>query len=225
MTIEEVIAASLGRTAEFGVGYPASESSLIRRVSQRQMELFAVANQINPDYFGVCATAGVPYGAADLREMRPPVFGADSISRVEIKDPGTSAYLLGQEVHVVSYDDVNSAFPPRVTIRDLIVKQVGTDLAGVGALEVYYPRSPLPIPLDNPAYVIDLPQQFQELLVLDLAREIFRRALHLGDTRADLIGLMSEEEAPLMENFLGHVRRYTGSQIQRFATRTTQAAP
>lgn len=228
MTVEETIAATLSRTSEFGVKYPGSVSSLIRRLNQRQMEIYALGNQWNPDYFGVCAIANVETGMVDLRDIEPPLYWMDGITKIEIHDAGSSDYEEHETVNVVSLDDLEAAFPPRVTLRDMLVQQAHEDLEGVVSLEFHYPKSPhqLPTAPDTwAAHELELPRQYQELLVIDLAREVFRRAVHLGDARTELIKLMNEDEAPLIENFQGHVVRFAGSQIQRFATRTTIAAP
>lgn len=226
MTIQEIASAALARVAEYGANYPGSTASLVRRMSVRQAELFSLANRINPDYFGVCATAPVPHGGADLKLLIPPAFPADLISRIEIHDPGTSTYEVGEEVQVVSFSEKDGAFPPRVTLRDMTIRQVGTDLAGVAEIEVFYSRLPLPLPFDNPDYELEVTTHFQELLVLDLAKYVLRRASNLeGENRTAAIAEVVAEEEPLLGSFGEHVQSFSGAQIQRFATRTTKAAP
>jgi hypothetical protein len=226
MTVDEVLKASLARTMEYGVNFPSSRASLIRRVSQRQMEIFALANQTNPDYFGTCATAPLTDGMADLRTMAPPVYSSDTVSRVEVAAPGASSYADGDEVSVVSFDDKGSAFPPRVTLRDMLMKGVGADLDGVTSVRVYYARMPAELPLDDLAVFVELPLQFQELLVIDLARTVLKRAPGIGpEERAAIVAPLDAEESALLTSFAHHVSRHNGSQVQRFASRTTVAAP
>jgi hypothetical protein len=226
MTVEQVLNAALARTMEYGVNFPTSRASLVRRISQRQMELFAIANQNNPDFFGTYATAGLGDGAADLADMAPPVYSADTVSRVEVANPGSSGYADGKEISLVSFDDEGSAFPPRATLRGMVIRGVGDDLSGVSSIRVYYSRFPQALGPTDTGVQLELPVQFQELLVIDLARTVLKRALTVGgDAAPARIQFLDEEEKDLLGSFVAHVMRRGGAQVQRFASRTSIAAP
>jgi len=185
---------------------------MYRRLSVRQQQLFARAAAINPEYYGVCAVAPLSNGAVDLKDLGDPVYRADSLSRIEIADKGTSGYANGDEVHVVALTDPDAALPPRVTVRNGVVAQVGTDLNGVVSLRVFYSRLPLSIGPNDGSKELELLDPFQELLVVDLARYLVEHTLGLDATlRGQALPLLEAEEKDLLALFDAHVKAYTAA--------------
>lgn len=217
MTAQELVEAALAECAEFSVSFPGSHDVLYRRAGVRQQQLFARAGMRNKDYVGVCATAVVTNGQVNLRELvagtvavpegQTPPSAAQRFTRIEVADKGTSAYEDGDEVHVIDSGDGDtddSAFPPRVTIRDRILKQVGTDLAGVAKLEMMYARRPAPITAK--ANVVELVPPFEELLVFDLCRDLVNRAQSLDkEIRDRAMAYFKAREDELLADFDAHV--------------------
>lgn len=230
MTVEEIAVAALARAMEHSDKVPTTRSVLYRRIGQRQQDLFAMAARISPDYYGVCAKAslrdgdGEWVGAADIAAIAGDVPPAEQITRIEILDAGTSTYAVGDEVNIVPQGDPNVAFPPRVTLRNRVIRQVGTDLEGVEKLEVFYSRSPVPVTAADEDREMELPAQFQELLVVDAARDLFRRSTLLPN-RPALVALMDAEEKPLLADYLAHVQRFAGPLVSRFDAQTRNALP
>lgn len=225
MTAEEIAVAAMAKATEFTTGFPSVRSVMFRRIGQRQMQLFALAGKENPDYFGICVSVTVPQGAADLKEMFPDFPTAEGVGRVEVHTQGASPYPAGTKINVVPYDDPDVAFAPRAVIRNGNLFQVGTDLNGVGSIRIYYTKLPAPFDHSSKNTEAELPLQFQELLVVDLAKDLIRKTMGLApDAKAEMISILKEEEDELLELFLEHVRRYEGALTQRFDTRTSVSA-
>jgi hypothetical protein len=194
----------------------ASRLPMLRRINVRQQQLFAFADEINPDYFGVCITGIVDQGGVDLWAARPPDAPAiERVNRVTIADPGSSEHAAGELVHVVSLHDTDCAFPPRVTIRDGVARQVATDLDGVVSLRVAYSRRPFD--LNALSDRVELEGAYSELFVYDLALHQIRRAPGLSaEYRAAASAPFLQEEKTLLERFASHVSEYAGPLTTRF---------
>lgn len=225
MTVDQVAVAALARAMEHSRQIPTTRSVIYRRIGQRQQDLFAMAARVNPDYYGVCAIASLRdaddewVGASDISAIGGDVPPVEQLARIEVQDPGTSEYAVGQEVYVVPLSDPGVAFAPRVTVRNRVIRQVGTDLAGVEKLEVFYSRSPTPITGADEDRELELAPQFQELLVVDAARDLFRRSTLLPN-RPALVALMDAEEKPMLADYMEHVRRFAGPLVSRFDAQT-----
>lgn len=231
MTADQVAELALSRAMEHSEEVPATRSLMYHRIGVRQQELFGLAARINPDFYGVCAKAslrdelGAWVGAAslmDLGEVDTPK--AEHVSRVEVYDAGSSELEVGVEVHIVPLSDTSCAFPPRVTLRNHTLRQVGVDLVGVEKLEVFYSRMPLSIGPAGGDIALELPEQYQTLLVVDCARDLFRRSTALPG-RPALVAMMDQEEAPVLADYLLHVQRFAGALVSRFDTQTRPALP
>ena len=225
MTIEEIAQIALSRATQYTDEVSESRALLYARIGQRQQELFAMAGRISPDYFGVCATGALVGGALDLADIADPVPTPELIQRIEIEDRGTSAYASGAEVAPVALADASAAFPPRVTLRNRVLRQVGTDLAGVVSLCVHYSRIPAAIPPTGGSTAAELPAQYQMLLAIDAERDLYRRGVQNPVERQTLMARATTDEEPLLQEFVAHVAGYAGSIQTRFGTQTTAAAP
>ncbi len=142
MIVQDAIDLAMSRVAETGGGVTAPRSLMIHRISQMQQRLFALAARWNPDYFGTCVIGSLDDGRLDLADIIEPLEALDSITRVEVTDPGASGYTAKQEIAVVPHSDMQGEIAPRCTIRRRILEGVGTDLTLVTSVEVYY--SPVP---------------------------------------------------------------------------------
>lgn len=218
MTVEEIIQSAIERASHFTPHYPSGKASMIRRISTRQRELFARAARLNPERFGACATAVLDARfAADLQDIQDPIPAPELIQRITITDPGTSAYAVGDEVNIVTIADASAEMPPRATIRDLVLRPVGTDLDGVVEIAVWYSRVPAAIPSTGLAGLAELPSPHDELLVVDLARWLVQRATETSpEVRAAAVAAFAAEEAEGLVAFDAQVTDY-GPWRSRFA--------
>ncbi len=224
-TVLGLVTAALSRGADFGVGYPGSKSVLYRRLGNRLHQLYAMAASWNPEYFGVSAVGTLTSGGVNFSSMGnpaagDPVFAPELVSRVEIADKGTSSYTNGDEINVVQLNDPNAALPPRVTLRNQVLQQVDTDLANVTSVRLYYSRRPFRLTADEDGTTtVDFPEQFEELLVIDLTRWIVRKATNPPlDQRTVVLAELADEEKETLGNFEQEVRNFTSAaETGRFA--------
>lgn len=219
MTVRKVIDAALAEVGRFFDAETSPESIWIARISTRQEELFERASKVNSNYHGVCATGTLDAnGAIDLEDMdgvgsNPPA--PDQVQRVEIADKGTSSLTNGQRVNIVDIDDPDASIAPRATLRDHVLRQVGTELDGVVSVTVYYARRPLPLTADTES--VDLRGSHAYLLVWDLAVYMARRAPHVDEAqRQTAIKSFRDEEGPALERFDRHVAAFDAVLQTRF---------
>jgi hypothetical protein len=222
MTFDEIVDNGKARALDFGATFPSTKRVLYRRIEIHQQELFSQATRVNPDYFGVSATGTLDAtGATDIKDQQASVNvdPAANITRVEVEDAGTHPTLVtGDEIHVVSLNDIEVAFPPRMTLRNFILRQVGTDLAGVVSVRASYGYRPenKATPLDG-SEVAELPAVYQELLVIDLTKWMVRMTLALEtQIKAAALAALSEEEGEMVGAFMAEVTDYAGAQVSRF---------
>lgn len=218
MTAEQLTVIALARAQEFTGHVPQNRALAYYRIGKRQQELFAMAAKINSEYFGVCASGNLSGGALDLTDTTDPVPAIEQLDRIEVLNPGTHETLVaGDEINPVPLNDQGIAFPPRVTIRDRVIRAVGTDLDGVTSIRVYYSKVPLALNHEDADTALELPEQFQGLLVVDLARDMVRRAKGIEPVqKAPWIAQLSEEEKPELDSFLEHVQSYATTLNARF---------
>ena len=222
MTYDEIIDNAKSRSMDFGATFPTTSRVLYRRIEIRQQELFSAAARVNPDYFGVSATGTLDAnGAADIKdqEAAPNVDPAANITRVEIEDAGTHPTLVtGDEISVVSISDVEVDLPPRMTLRNFVLRQVGTDLAGVISVCAFYGYRPenKATPLDGTEEA-ELPAVYQELLVMDLTQWMVQQTLEMDAGRKTAaLEALGVDEGQMMDAFLQEVADFAGAQVSRF---------
>ncbi len=224
MTFDEIVDNARARAVEFGATFPSTKRVLYRRIEIHQQELFTKATRINPDYFGVSATGTLDAnGAADIKDQQVSlnVDPAANVTRVEVEDPGTHPTLqAGDEIRLVSLNDVEAAFAPRMTLRNFVLRQVADDLAGVVSICAFYGYRPenKTTPLDG-SEVAELPAVYQELLVLDLLKWMVKQTISLDtQTKAAAIGVIELEQGQADGTFLAEVADYAGAQVSRFGS-------
>lgn len=223
MTYEDVVIAALARTLDWDGEFPSARQPMYRRIGKRQQQLFTMASKINPDYWGTCAIATIdPTDLnVDLRLLDGGLNVDQSVGvqRIEIQDEGTSSLTSGDQVHIVSINDRDAELAPRVTIRDLIIASVGTDLTGVTSLAVYYPRYPdMPATSEDGTTALELQQAHDELLVIDLTKDLVRKTLSMDPaTKTAIQGLLDAEEKEALGPYLDDVGAFAVGQAHRFS--------
>jgi hypothetical protein len=218
VTVEEIVLAGFERITQFTGLYPSPRASLYRRISTRQQQLFARAAKLNPERFGTSAVATVDVaGAVDLLDISAPIPTPELIQKLTVEDPGASAYAIGTEITVVSVADPEAGVAPRVTMRDLILRPIGTETVGIATIRAWYSRT---TPLYGAASAgedIELPSPHDELLVTDIARMLLVRApqVEAAAYTRGMESLAAEEQMQLAQ-FDDHVLNY-GPWSSRFA--------
>lgn len=219
MTVQEIVDAALARGAEFQATFPNSFDVSRRRVQAHQQVLFSHAADVNRDYVGADAVLVLTTGACDTKLLTPKPM---RIVRVFIEDAGTSGIATGRKVNIVPIDDLVSALAPRATLRDGIIAQVGTELAGVTSVRVWYSRQPAAIPLAT--NVPELPDQYHELLVIDLAMQMVRKTIGLSATsRDDILQVLQLEYQDMYGDFTEHLKNYNFAETARHGRTARQS--
>lgn len=211
MTVQEIIDAALARGAEFGAQFPNSLDVSRRRIQAHQEVLFAHAADINRDYVGRDAVLALTDGACDTGLLDPKPM---RIVRVFVEDAGTSGITAGRKINIVPIDDLVSALAPRATLRDGLIAQVAAELADVVSIRVWYSKRPAE--LTDPTVVPQLPTQYHELLVIDLAKQLVRKTIGLSDTsRDDILEVLQTEYDDMFGDYTAHLRNYNFAETAR----------
>lgn len=224
MDYEAVRKAALARLGEFTDRTPSGRAVPYRRIAVREAELFAIAAKENQEYAGVSAIGAIDEdGAADIRGIAAPLPVPELLTKIIVAtltddaDPEELSFAVGDEVTIVSIAD-RDGVAPRATLRDGVLRGVDEDFAFVEEVEVFYPYRPDPAAADEDGTrAVQLVDPYDELLVIDLAREYIRKAMTLDKTtRGEVVALLDAEEARMVPNFLAHVRTFAPVQ-GRFA--------
>jgi hypothetical protein len=221
LTTGGIIVQALARVQEITKKTPAANKTVaLRRIAIRQQELVAMSAEESHEYYGVSAIAPLDVnGVADLATITDPIPTPQEITQVRVQDAGTSETVAaGDVVAIVPIADPYASIPPRVTIRNRLITQVGTDLDGVTSIRVDYVfRPPMYCPTDDCEVVI-LRSPYDELLIIDLAKQILRKSANVEKTiRDERLDFWTQEEAELLTQYRRHVREYgeTGSRFSR----------
>lgn len=214
VTVETMVRQALGRVGDVTDTYPSTRGPMYRRIGVRQRQIFAHVAQVNPDYYGANTAINLVAGVADLTTLDelPEV-----LQRVEIANPGTSAYAVGREVAIVSLTDPDGELAPRVTFRQSVLAQVGSDLVNVASLRVWHSRMPASIAVnDSGGTFLLLDQPWDALLELDLAGWVVGKASAIpADVRAAALAMFKAEETQLVSDFDAHLKT-VAPVVQRF---------
>lgn len=231
-TVEDLTIQALARCDEYGASYPSVHSVMYRRLGVRQQQLFSAAARINPEYFGLQADGTLDTnGEISLAltgdpDATSPVPNMELISKIEVlaNDGSVDALPVGTEIYVVPITDLDAALAPRLTIRGGTFAPVGTDLATVTQIRVYYSYRPFRLEPDSESTPIELPEPFHDLLVVDLARFLLRKSASLTKEVRDVaMAALQTEEAESLANFLAHVKEFT-SAVERGRFGRTQGS-
>lgn len=213
--------AALARALDWNVKAPSTKSVMYERISAQQQELLAFAAQVNPEYYGVSAIGTLDAGAIDLNLMAgDDVLEVEAIAKVYIEDEGTSETVAaGDEVTIVPAADDPAAFlAPRVRVRNKVLEGIAADLTGVTSLRLEYSFKSASVSATesgSTAVVIDRP--FDDLLVIDLARDLARKSLQLEpEVKNAIATMLGGEETELKARFEAHLLNFLAGQTARF---------
>lgn len=227
MNAGEIIDAAMALALEFHPGVPSTKTLLLHRIEARQQQIGAHIADMDPEYLGKSAAAilgvvGSYTQAYALSGLNPK---HERVTHVEVLNPGGSAYVVGKKVSVVPVMDIRAALAPRMHLRDNVLYQVGTDLANVTSLTIHYSKRFAAV--TALASAIEMPEQFQYLLVLDLARHLLRKTISMKpEARTAAIAIVDLEEAELLGDFDRHLEHLRYAEVARFThSQQAQARP
>jgi hypothetical protein len=211
MLVNDVCDAALARCAEFNARVPSTRSVMARRINARQQQLFAHIADQEPEYFGRSETVALAAGSYDLSMLDPQ---AERITYVEIADEGASSYAAGDRVAVVPVMDKDTELAPRCTIRDFILEGVSGDLDDVTSVTVHHSKRAATI--TEPSEMTEMPDQFDELLVIDLTKHLLTKAPGLDpEMRKFAIGSLETEEREMMGDLDRHLEHWRYAETAR----------
>ncbi len=210
LTAEEVAVQAMARVSVVTDNFPTTRSLMYRRIGVRQQQLFADAASINNDYFGTCASVALVAGAADLRDIASPVPTPQQIQKIIVHAVGVgSVWAVGKEVAIVALGDIEAELSPRMTLRDGVLRAVGTDLNNVTEVMVYYARQAKMLGPSDANTATEVPSPFDELLVVDLAAYLLQGVAAVeGNARAAALASLGAEEESLLGAWTEHVESY-----------------
>ena len=210
LSCEDVVRLALARVQEYARSHPAVRSVLYRRISTRQQELAILAARANPEYYGASADAVLVGGAADLNDIVSPVPTPEMIDHVLVSAIGAGATAaVGDEISIVRLGDESAEEPPRMTLRNGVLRAVGADLAGVTTITVYYAKIPDTLAVsESGASPVVIPPPYDQLLVLDIAELVVERT-ERGDAndpaRAAVAEGLRREKGEWEAKWIAHV--------------------
>lgn len=152
-----------------------SETELLAYITSFERRVFLAAARENPDFFGREGnTATRTTGQTWTISTTPGNIAA--VSRVEVQAitgtvPGVA---VGDEVNIISVTrNPDTALAPRVYLRNRVITEYDSELSVdvnnfVTTLKLFY--SYLPPARASTATALDLPDEFDQLVVLPLAR-------------------------------------------------------
>ncbi len=217
LTADQVVDQAFGRAAEFGGSYPSARGPMYRRVGYKQRHLFQRAAIANPERYGVCANSALTTGMVDLNDIVSPVPVPAIVHRVEVLDPGSSAYAVGTEITIVGLDDAEAELAPRAFLRNGVLIGYGTDLDGVTTVRIYYPRLPDLFLLTDATKVVELEAPWDTILEVDLAIWLVEKATKMPqEVRAAALASLASEGSALEKDFLQWAADYA-PMVSRFA--------
>ena len=126
---------------------------------------------------------------------------------------------------MVSIADKDADVAPRITVRDFIIRGVGTDFTGVVSIRIFYPRIPDMVAFtENGTTEIELLEQHQELLIIDLTKDLLRKTIQMvPEVKTAATGILDSEETKALADYLEDVNAFAIGQSHRFSEPTGQA--
>lgn len=217
LTADELVDQAFARVGEIGGSYPSARGPMYRRIGYKQRALYQLAAKINSERFGTCAEADLTNGMADLNDIAAPVPTPARIDRVEVDDPGGSAYAPGTEITIVGVADAEAELAPRAYIRNGVIIGYGDDLDAVTSIKVFFPRLPDLFTLSDKSKAVELEAPWDTILELDLAIWLVEKATKLSqEVRAAALASFSAEISALEKDFATAVAEYSPV-VSRFA--------
>lgn len=215
MTGDECFDAAAARCGEFGVKVPGTRTTAYARINARQQQLFARVARLEPELFGRTQVCVLTAGSYDLSLLDPL---SERITHVEVMDVGTSNYAVGTPVRIVPVHQQDAELPPRATIRDAVLTQVGTDLDLVVSIRIHYSRRPTVVNTGDT--LLEFIEQFEELLVIDLAKMMVRKAIAIDAGEGagkGALEYLTTEERELNRDMERHCEHWRFAESARFS--------
>lgn len=215
MNADEVIDAAMSRCTDLGANVPAARSVYYRRIAIRQAEIFSMVAATHPEYFGTSQTVALSSGTYALAGLNPK---AERVTDVVVANPGTSGLQTDDQVNLIIQEDWKAQLAPRAVIRDQILRGIKNDLTGVATVTIYYSRRPTATAATmTKTTEMELPEQFQDLLVIDVAKQMIRKLLDVEPSRRDgWLDLLGGEEKALLATLSQHVSNFVHAEQNRF---------
>jgi hypothetical protein len=207
-TVQDVVERGLSYLRRFSYKGPIARDVMYHHAGVQQQRMFAQANAVNPEFFGAQAVGILSNGAVDLKLLAPPLAMCERVLRVTIEDPGTSGYVPGQRVRIITTQEMDVlTLPPRAFIHDRVIQQVGSDLVGVVSIRAYY--SELPPHYDGLTpedTLVRLESPFDHALSVAVALELLHQTMDMPDEgRQAAIAIVEKEFQQEMATFMAHV--------------------
>lgn len=192
-----------------------SSSGLITHIDLFQKRIFLTAARVNPDYFGVEGSTSVrASGATWSLAASPSASGIAAVSLATVITVVGAVPLapVGTTVNIVSLRNPNAGIAPRVYLRNKTISEYGGELSVdgsnyVSALKLWY--SPLPTQLTAVSDSVSVPDEFNDLLILPVAR-----LLAIRDQRPDEAAALDQEFAIGWSTFIAALSVYDEGTIR-----------
>ena len=226
MKPSEIIDGAIAIVSDYTDNWPASRPTMMRRINQKQQQVFSITPKWDREYYGICAICRLDSdGRADLEDIEAQddgsVYEIEMIDDIRISGtkPSGGDYDVGQRVNLVPAYDAENHLAPRMTLRSRRLESYGNDFEdknrGYRQVEIFYSRRPLTIKPDgivgdNPDEIdVELESPFDDLLVWDLAKDLIRRTI-------DMDPMISEVETELLASYEAHVLGFAHARQDRF---------
>lgn len=182
--------------------------------------VFQIAAKENPDYFGREGKTSTRASSTDSWDISSSPGNVAAVSRIEVDTitGSVSGVSSGDRVWIVSIRDPDQGLAPRVYLRDRTVHEYNQELQDdssnyVTKLKLYY--SPISQRVTSNSQDLELPEEWEDLVALPLAREYARR-----DQRFDEAQLIQRQYQTIMQMF-----RQAVSVMDEGAERATVQVP
>lgn len=224
-TFRTIMEGALARALDWNVTVPSAKSVMWARISNRQQELFSFAAQVDPEYYEVEAIGTLDDGAIDLDAMlEDGVLEVVKATRAKVEeliaDPvSETPPAVGDDIKLIPASDDPDAYAPslRATIKNKVFKQVGTDLADVLTIHLFYSYRPNATAVDeNGLTEVSIEAPFDALLEIDLARDLARKTVGMDPVaKAAIITGLDDEEKGMLLTFADHIRSFSAGRESR----------
>jgi hypothetical protein len=221
MTLDEICDAALARCGEWGSDWTTPRTTMYARIQTRLRQLFQRAGQLRPELVAHRETVAVEGdGTVALDGLE-----YDLVRLLHVSIASSGDYDADEPVNVVGAADAAAFLPPRVIARMGTLVPVGDDFEDVDEVTLDYVREPeLPeAGTDEPE---EVPPQHHGLFVVDLTRDLARRAVALDRAlKVGIVELLDAEELGLLADFDAYVTGYAPTTSRFTPADPVPAAP
>ena len=171
-------------------------------ISNLERQAYLISARENPDYFGKEAVTAVRSDNTETWNLNTTPGNVAAVSNIEISTivGSVSGLSVGDNINIISRRNPDVEIGPRVYLRDRVMFEYDSELQTDGSnyvsrLNVFY--SHLPSAHTELTDTVDLPDEFDSLLYLPLAR-----ILAIRDQRPDEVTSIDEEYKVAMATFM-----------------------